>query len=106
MSKYSTKKNDSEEMPFELNEKVNYDFTVSGCKVIKEGRVKFNITVNGVTIYGMNLIEYKNKEGQEGTMISFPQWKGDKGYNNYCFFPISKENKEKIISQIDAALNA
>lgn len=105
MSKYSTKKNDSEEMPFEL-ENVNYDFNVSGCKVIKEGRVKFNITVNGVTIYGMNLIEYTNKEGHEGTMISFPQWKGDKGYNNYCFFPISKENKEKIIFQIDTALNA
>ena len=87
---------------------VDYQVVVTKAKVIGEGRVNFNITVNGVSIYGMHLIEYTNKEGQSGTLINFPQWKGEKDgqatYNNYCFFPISKEMKEEIIAQIDKVI--
>lgn len=93
-------------------EKTNIDFQVfvTKAKVIGEGRVNFNIIVNGVSIFGMHLIEYTNKEGQSGTLINFPQWKGEKDgqatYNNYCFFPISKAMKEEIISQIDKVIEA
>lgn len=87
---------------------INFDIKVTKAKVISEGRVNFNIVVNGVSIYGMHLVEYTNKDGQPGTLINFPQWKGEKDgqttYNNYCFFPISKELKEDIIKKIDEVI--
>ena len=87
---------------------INFDIKVTKAKVISEGRVNFNIVVNGISIYGMHLVEYTNKEGQSGTLINFPQWKGEKDgqttYNNYCFFPISKELKEDIIKKIDEVI--
>ena len=93
--------------------KQQYDVIVTSAKVIALGKVKFNVKVNGVYIFGMNLIEYKNKEGQEGTLISFPSWKsetmtdenGKPKFNNYCDFPITKELKADIEKQIDAKLN-
>lgn len=78
---------------------------VTKAKIIKEGRVSFNIKVNDFFfIYGMTLIEYENKEGNEGVMISFPQWKGKEDYYNYCFFPIDKNLKENIVSQVESLL--
>ena len=50
---------------------VDYSVVVTKAKVIGEGRVNFNITVNGVSIYGMHLIEYTNKEGQSGCKTVF-----------------------------------
>ena len=85
--------------------KTNYSVTVTSARSVKENRVSFTMVVNGVTIYGNSLIEYKNKEGNKGMMISFPSWKGEKGYNDYIFFPITKELKENIIEQIKNKLS-
>lgn len=88
--------------------KANFEVKVLKASVFAEGKVTFSMIVNGVTIYGMHLIEYKTQEGKEGKMITFPQWKGTKDgettYNNYVFFPISKELKEDIIEQIRKVL--
>lgn len=92
--------------------KQQYDVEVTSAKIIALGKVKFNVKVNGVYIFDMNLIEYKNKEGKEGTMITFPSWKsetmtdenGKPKYNNYCDFPITKELKADIEAQIDSKL--
>jgi len=103
MSKYEVKKNEAPE--------VSYDIKVLSAKVTAAGKVTFNLLVNGVTIYFMSLIEYKNAEGEEGTFISFPQYAsnktgddGKKVYLNYAWFTITKEMKEDIIKQIDEIL--
>ena len=103
MSKYEVKKNEAPTM--------DYDLKVLSAKITAAGKVTFNLLVNGVTIYFMSLIEYKNKDGEEGTFISFPQYasnktdeNGNKVYLNYAWFTITKEMKEEIIAQIDAIL--
>ena len=104
MSKYNVS-NDEKKTTFEVK--------VLKAKVVKEGRVNFNILINGVYIYGMTLIEYKTTEGKEGTLIDFPSWKsetqtdenGKPKYNPYVTFPITKELKQDIENQIDIILN-
>lgn len=84
---------------------MQYACKVVKAKIIDEKKINFMMNVNGVTIFGMNLIEYKNSEGKPGKMISFPQWKGKEKYNDYVSFPISRELKEDIIKQIYTMLN-
>lgn len=83
--------------------KMNYDVTVTHVRV-KDKKVLFDLVVNGVTIYNMVYREYKNKQGDEGTMLTFPSYKnGDKYYNN-VFFPIYKEIKDFIVKEIETAV--
>lgn len=104
MSKYNVNGNETE--------KKDYEIKVLKAKVIKPGRVNFNLLVNGVCIYGMVLIEYTNKAGESGTMIDFPSWKsetvknddGSNKYIPYVTFPVTKEIKAEIIEQIDKIL--
>lgn len=100
MAKYTTKKE-------EVKEETTYVVKVlQGAKVVGEGRVKFNADVNGVTLYGLNLIEGKN-----GPFISFPQWKSDKFANDdgspkwykHCYFPADSVIDD-IVAQIDEQL--
>lgn len=88
--------------------KYNYEVVVTRAKEVKEGRVVFDATVNGVSVSGFVYIEYTTKEGNEGTMISFPSVKGKKKdengkdvYYNTVWFPISNELKENIIKQLE-----
>ena len=101
-------------MPFTSNEnkeevKTNYEFTILRAKIINDTKVNFAMRVNGITIFGMNMIEYKNQKGETNIMISFPQWKGEKNgqetWNNYVDFPMTKELRESIISAVRAKLN-
>jgi DNA-binding cell septation regulator SpoVG len=82
-------------------ESKNYDVQVTRAKEVKEGSVAFDMEVNGITVYGCWYNEYKTKEGKDGTMISFPSYKNGDKYYNHVWFPISKELKEEIISQIE-----
>ena len=99
MSKYSTKKE-------ETKEQTTYVVKVNGAKIVGEGRVKFNADVNGVTLYGLNLIEGKN-----GPFISFPQWKsstmanddGSPKWYKHCYFPADSVIND-IVAQIDEQL--
>lgn len=81
------------------------DIEVVRAAEVKENRVLFDIKVKGISISSMVLQHYTNKEGVEGDMISFPQYKGknDK-YYTYAWFPISKEMKEQIIEKVVALL--
>ena len=100
-------------MPFTKNEpkeevKANYDVTILRAKLVNEKKVNFAMRVNGVTIFGMTMIEYTNKEGNTGIMITFPQWKGEKDgketWNNYVDFPMTKELREDIIAAVKAKI--
>ena len=81
------------------------DIEVVRAAEVKENRVLFDIKVKGISISSMVLQHYTNKEGVEGDMISFPQYKGknDK-YYTYAWFPISKEMKEGIIEKVVSLL--
>ena len=82
--------------------KVDYKVTVLKAKEIRDGKVIFDCEVNGIKIYSCWYNEYKNKSGKEGTMLSFPSYKGSDGnYYNYVWFPISQEMKNDIIAQIE-----
>ena len=92
-----TKKPESEQ----AKEKVNYTVKVVKAKEVKEGLVNFDMVVNGVSIYGCWYREYTNKQGEEGTMISLPSYKGTDGkYYNHAWIPVSKELKENIEKQL------
>lgn len=71
--------------------------------------VFFNADVNGVSINDLKFVFYKTKEGNEGSMISFPSEKyedkdGNTKYRNFAFFPISAELKQNILTQIESLL--
>lgn len=81
--------------------KTEYVVEVLKAKEVKEGRVVFDMKVNGVTIYGCWYTEYTTKDGKDGTMVSFPSYKGDNGkFYNHTWFPVSTELKYAIVEQI------
>lgn len=88
----------------EKNSGVVYDVQVKDPKPIadKPNCYRFTLIVNGVTIYGMKDIAYKDKDsGEDRSFVAFPGYKGnnEQFYNN-CWFPISRELQEKIEEQI------
>lgn len=87
------------------NAKVDYSVKVLNAKAVKDGRAVFDMEVNGVKVYDCWFTEYKNKEGKDGTMVSFPSYKGNNGtYYSHAWFPISKELKDDIQKQIESYL--
>ena len=71
--------------------------------------VFFTANVNGIEIKDLKYVFYKNKEGNEGSMISFPSEKytdknGDTKYKNFAWFPVSAELKQEILRQIESLL--
>lgn len=84
-----------------------YEYHVEVLKISSRAdkKIRFNARVNGVTIYGMQYIEYVNQEGQAGSMIVPPSYKGNNGqYYNNAWFPISKELKADMEKQLEALL--
>lgn len=85
--------------------KVDYKVEILTAKAVKDGRAVFDMNVNGVKIYGCWFTEYTNKDGQAGTMVSFPSYKGNNGtYYSHAWFPVSKELKDDIEKQIEKLL--
>lgn len=81
--------------------KIEYTVEVTRAKEVSEGRVAFDMKVNGVTIYGCWYIEGE-KAGKEYTIINLPQTKGkDDKYYSIAWFPMSKEIKSNIIEQLE-----
>ena len=98
-----------EEVQEQEQEKVVYTCKVLRATQFDDASAGFDLSVNGITIFGMVYREYVNKEGKEGFMISFPSRKGtgkyaDK-YFNHAWFPISAELKDDIQNQIVHILN-
>lgn len=88
------------------DKKIAYEVEVLKAKEVKDGVVAFDMKVNGVTLYGCWYREYINKEGKEGTMISFSSYKANNGeYYNHAWFPISNELKLDIIDKIATKLS-
>lgn len=81
---------------------VEYSVEVIKAKEVKDGIIIFDMEVNGIKIYSCWYNEYKTKDGKDGTMLSFPSYKGSDGnYYNYVWFPISADLKANIIAQIE-----
>lgn len=92
----------------ETTNETKYDYKDIIVKHVrtKEKKILFDLSVNGITIYNMVYREYKNNEGEEGVIIAFPSFKGDNNkYFNHVWFPISKELKNTIITEITNAVN-
>ena len=68
----------------------------------KDDCYRFNLEINGVSIYGCSYITYTNKEGKEDNFIAFPQYKGSDGnYYNTCWFPINDPAYRKEFEEIE-----
>ena len=87
--------------------KVEYkpaEINVSKVKEIKgkDDCYRFNLEINGVSIYGCSYITYVNKDGKEDNFIAFPQYKGTDGnYYNTCWFPINDSAYSKEFQLIE-----
>lgn len=94
----NTKKK-AEDKKAEEKKAQSYDIEVTRAKEIK-GSYAFDMTVNGIKIYGCWL-----KEGKKGNFISFPSYKGsdDKWYS-HVWFEITDELQDEIEKQIEAQL--
>ena len=86
-----------------------YDVNVVKAHYIKNEEklqvISFDITVNGITIYGMIYRSGVSKKGKDYEMISFPARKGtDETYYNHVWFPISADLMNEIKNKIGEVL--
>lgn len=69
---------------------------VKNVRAWDNGGVTFDMTVNGITIYGMRVVS-----GSNGDFVSFPSRKGkDEKYYNHVYFKMSKETQDKILEKV------
>ena len=67
----------------------------------KKNTVFADIVINGITIYGMTVVEGKN-----GDFLSFPSRKGNDGkYYSICWARLSEDDQNAIIAAIEKELN-
>lgn len=84
----------------------SYEVKVTRATQFDDSSAGFDITVNGITIYGMIYREYVNSKKEEGFLIDFPSRKGKDGkYYHHVFFPITLELKNDIHNQLIHMLN-
>ena len=77
------------------------DYSVDHVKMDSRDRVRFALTVNGVTVYGCSVVEGKN-----GDFISFPSYKGkDEKYYNHVYIPLTDKEQEGILLDVEKELN-
>lgn len=77
------------------------DYSVDHVKIDSRGRVRFSLTVNGVTVFGCNVVESKT-----GDFISFPYYKGTNGkYYNHAYIPLTDKEEEDILLDVEKELN-
>lgn len=86
--------------------KTAYHCEVTRVMQWKDGRISFDMRVNGVQISGMRYVEYTTKDGKPGSMLSFPSRKDEKSgkYFTHAWFPVSRETQEDIEKQIEIQL--
>lgn len=77
------------------------DYSVDHVKMDSKDRVRFALTVNGVTVYGCNVVE-----GKKGDFISFPSYKGKDGkYYYHVYIPLTDKEQEGILLDVEKELN-
>ena len=67
----------------------------------EDDNVLADVEINGITIYGMRVVEGKN-----GDFLSFPQTKGKDGkYYSVCWAKLSEKDQADILEAIEDKLN-
>lgn len=103
-----TKKNEN---TTEQKKEVRTDYQVRVLKVTprknRPGCYRFNVEVNGVTIYGMEYITYTAKGGDERSFCAFPQYQSSDGkYYNHVYFPINDPLNTTIFAEVEKQIEA
>ena len=92
----------------EVKNEVTYTVEVKDPKPIqdKPNCYRFTLVVNGVTLYGMKDLVYKDKAtGEDRSFIAFPGYQGrNQQFYNNCWFPISQKLQGEIERQIEELL--
>lgn len=79
----------------EANE-IMYEVKVTRANQV-EDVVFFDMVINGVTVYGLKVVE-----GSKGDFISWPSHKGKDGkYYNHVWCKLSDEQQKDIIHQVE-----
>lgn len=77
-------------------------FDVKRVKAFDNGGVVFDMTVNGLTIYGCRVVETA-----KGDFIALPQRKGADGkYYSIVWARFSDEDAKDILAEVERQLNA
>ena len=84
-----------------------FNIEVTRAKRLESGSIGFDMTVNGIKIYGCFAKTVKSKKtGEDVDLVSFPQYKGTNGnYYDYVWFPMTLKDKDNIIDQINSLLS-
>ena len=93
-------------------EKVDYNITVTAARATKNDQiVMVDLLVNGVSIKSCMLKELtvtkdgsKYKKGDTCYVLNFPSEKSGDKYYNRVWFPVSNDNMETILSQVQSLL--
>lgn len=65
-----------------------------------------DVTINGITIYGIKPITYKKQDGTESDFLGWPERKGKDGkYYKVCWAPLRDGDQEVIANAIYAKLD-
>ena len=92
--------------------KVDYNITVTAARATKNDQiVMIDLLVNGVSIKSCMLKELtvtkdgtKYKKGDTCYVLNFPSEKSGDKYYNRVWFPVSNDNMETILSQVQSLL--
>lgn len=77
-------------------------FSVNRVHQFDNGGVTFDMTVNGITIYGCRVIETK-----DGDFIGLPQRKGKDGkWYSIVWAKFSEEDTKDILAEVEKQLNS
>lgn len=81
--------------------KINSYCVKRAVTVGANANVLADVEINGITIYGMRVVEGKN-----GDFLSFPQTKGKDGkYYSVCWAKLSEKDQTDILKAIEDKLN-
>lgn len=76
-------------------------FEVRAVRMFDNGNVLADLVLNGITVYGVRVVEGKN-----GDFLSLPQRKGSDGkYYSIVWFPFIEEDQKAILAAIEQKLN-
>lgn len=76
------------------------EFSVDRTHEFDDGSVCADLTINGVKIYGVRVVETQ-RDGKDVEFLSFPSRKGSDGkYYSHVYVPMSDEDQQKIIDAI------
>ena len=92
--------------------KIDYNITVTAARATKNDQiVMIDLLVNGVSIKSCMLKELtvtkdgtKYKKGDTCYVLNFPSEKSGDKYYNRVWFPVSNDNMETILSQVQSLL--